>query len=132
MQKFRHGAVCMDHAEARIFGFSKDDYAGKTIHATGQTGNLHHKAGSVGPGHQDVAAGYFAAVIAELEAFDEILVMGHGTAKAEFVRHVKDHRPQLASRILGVETVDHPTDSEIVTLARKFLHSRGSFASREA
>ena len=55
---------------------------------------------------------------------EALLIVGHGTAKNEFARFVREKVPALAPRIMGVETVDHPTQGEIVALARKFFKAK--------
>lgn len=41
--------------------------------------------------------------------------------KTELVKHIHHHDPKLMSAIVAVETVDHPSDAQIVTYARKYL-----------
>jgi hypothetical protein len=45
---------------------------------------------------------------------------GHrgSSAKLEFLRYLHEHEPRLESRVIGIETVDHPTDAQIVAMAR--------------
>ncbi len=124
MPQHFHAVVCIDHAEATIFDFTKDDYTERQIKADGGHGNIHHKAGSVGAGHAQDAKSYFTAVAAQLQPSHEILIVGHGTARTDFAHFVRDHVPALASRIMGVEAVDHPTKGEIVAMARKFFESK--------
>ena len=47
--------------------------------------------------------------------------MGPGNAKQEFVKHIEHHDHLLRARVLGVETVDHPTNHQVVAHARKFF-----------
>jgi hypothetical protein len=53
----------------------------------------------------------------------EILVVGPGTAKFEFVKHVQKHAAALLPKILGVETVDHPTDGELAAFVRRYFRA---------
>jgi hypothetical protein len=39
------------------------------------------------------------------------------------VKHIHHHDPRLMDIILGVETVDHPSDPQLVDHARKFFKS---------
>ncbi len=119
-----HAVVCIDHAEALILDFTKDDYTERQIKAEGGHGNIHHKAGSAGSGHAHDAKSYFAAVAAQLQLSHDILIVGHGTARTDFAHFIRDHVPALAPRIMGVEAVDHPTKAEIVALARKFFETK--------
>jgi hypothetical protein len=40
--------------------------------------------------------------------------MGPSTAKTQFLGYVRDHARNLAGKVTGVETDDHPTDAQIV------------------
>jgi len=35
------------------------------------------------------------------------------SAKSELARHLMRHHPEVAARIVGVETVDHPSDGAL-------------------
>ena len=45
-------------------------------------------------------------------------ITGPGAAKLAFERHIARHHPGLAARVVGVETVDHPTPGELEAFAR--------------
>ena len=66
---------------------------------------------------------FLHAVAQALETAGEILVVGPGTAKLELLKHVQRHHRALADKIVGVETVDHPTDKQLVSLARKYFQA---------
>jgi hypothetical protein len=38
------------------------------------------------------------------------------------IKHAHQHDQQIAANIVGVETVDHPSDKEILAYARKFFY----------
>ena len=50
-----------------------------------------------------------------------VLVTGPANAKIELVKHIERHVPMLSGKIVGVETVDHPTDGELIAHARKYF-----------
>jgi hypothetical protein len=37
------------------------------------------------------------------------------------VKHIGEHDPQLAKKIVGVESIDHPSDAQLVAHARKYF-----------
>jgi stalled ribosome rescue protein Dom34 len=119
-----HAVVYMDHAQATIFEFSESGTAEQQILAKDRNGNIHHKAGSIGSGHAHDSKAYLTAITDALRPSQEILIIGHGTAKNELASFIRDHVPALAPRILGVETVDQPTKGEILALARKFFEAK--------
>jgi NADH dehydrogenase FAD-containing subunit len=61
-------------------------------------------------------------VINSVNETKEILVIGPGSAKLELIKHAHHHDPKIAANIVGVETVDHPSDKEILAYARKFFY----------
>jgi stalled ribosome rescue protein Dom34 len=119
-----HAVVSIDHAEAVIFEFAKDDVSEQHFKATDRQGNIHHKAGSVGSGHTHDSKTYLAAIVAALKPSHEILIVGHGTAKDELASFIRDQVPLLAPRILGVEAMDKPSKGQILAFARKFFESK--------
>ena len=50
-----------------------------------------------------------------------VLITGPANAKTELVEFIRLQDPKLAKVIAGVETVDHPTDAQLVAYARKYL-----------
>ena len=119
-----HAVVCIDHAEALVFAFNASGMTEHRIRPKHGEGNIHHKAGSAGSGHAHESKAYLTAVAEALQPSREILIVGHGTAKDEFARFIRDHVPALAPRIMGVETVDQPTKNEVLAFARKFFDAK--------
>lgn len=119
-----HAVVYIDHAQAIVLDFASDDVTEHRIEAADRQGHIHHKAGSIGAGHAHDSKAYFTAVAQALKPSHEILIVGHGTAKADFAAFIRDHVPALAPRIMGVEAVDQPTKKEIVAFARKFFERK--------
>lgn len=119
-----HAVVCIDHAEALVFEFAESGVTEHRIRPKDRSGNIHHKAGSVGSGHTHDSKAYLTAVTEALQPSHEILIVGHGTAKDELASFIRDHVPALAPRIMGVEAVDQPTKGEIVAFARKFFETK--------
>lgn len=116
-----HAVVWLDHSEAHVMHFSKDDVEKFVAHSSDKRPTLHHKRGSVGSGHRAEDVHYFAEIIKLLEGSQEILVMGPGNAKLELVKYVHKHAHDYVNRIIGVETADHPSDGQIVAHARKYF-----------
>jgi stalled ribosome rescue protein Dom34 len=123
-----HAVVWIDHREARVFHFNPDDALRAIIHPDNPHQHLHHKSGSIGAGHAGVDKPYLQAVSTALADAGAILVVGPGTAKTEFVAYAKEHAPLVAQRILGTETVDHPSDGQIVAHARKYFRAADRMA----
>ena len=67
----------------------------------------------------------FAEICDALTGIESALVAGSRTAQADFRHYVEKHRPAVEAQIAGWETVDHPTEGEIVKMAREFFVKRG-------
>lgn len=117
-----HAVVWMDHKEARIFQIHPDRTDEAIIEAP--LHSIHHKhppTSQEPKEHPNDAKHFFHDVAHAINGTDEILVVGPSTAKLDFMRWVSEHARSLESRIIGVETVDHPTDGQIVAYAKKYF-----------
>ena len=63
--------------------------------------------------------------MAALEGASAILIVGPATAKMEFAKYIRAHNSALARAIEGVETVNHPTEGELLNLAYSFFKRAG-------
>ncbi len=106
-----HAAVWIDHKVAKIFHIEEKRFDESLIHAP------HNQV------HRDTGAAeqYYHKVSEALSKAGEIIVLGPGSAKLELVKHVHKHHHLLVDKIIGVETVDHPTDKQIVAFVRKYF-----------
>jgi stalled ribosome rescue protein Dom34 len=86
---------------------------------------LHHKANSIGAGRALQDKEFLEDVTGALDGASAILIAGPANAKTELAGYVRANRPALAKAIEGTETVDHPTDGELVSFARRYFKSAG-------
>jgi len=116
-----HAIVWLDHLSARIIAFS--DGEGETIPIESQTTNrqLHRKSGKPGSGHAPDDVALFSDIVAAVADVREVLITGPGTAKVAFRRYVENRHHDLAQRIVGVETIDHPSDGELAAYGRRYF-----------
>jgi len=116
-------AVWIDHKEARIFHLDGDKVDEVTVSASAH--DVHHRQHSNGPEgakeHPNDAKRYFHEVARAMDGAEAILVVGPSTAKLDFIRYVHKNDHAVEQSILGVETVDHPTDGEVVAYAKKYF-----------
>jgi stalled ribosome rescue protein Dom34 len=109
-----HAVLWVDHQHAQVMHLEADSAQVQKIKA-----HLHHTrqhGSKVRTEHE-----FFGEVCDALVDIKEILVTGSHKAQADFRHYVDKHRPALAPRIAGWETVDHPSDGQLVALARKFF-----------
>ena len=59
-----------------------------------------------------------------MKGAQEILVVGPAKAKLDLIKHIHKHHQDMVSNIVGVETLDHPTDGQLVAYARKYFHAK--------
>ena len=85
------------------------------------TRHIHHKANSIGSGHAAEDQQFLQRVAEAIADAGAVLITGPANAKIELVKHVERHVPTLSAKIAGVETLDHPTDGELVAHARKYF-----------
>ena len=114
-----HAVIWMDHREAHVLYFAGGQ--DESIHSQSTHTHLHHKAHEIGSGNAPEDRKFFDNVIAALKDVGEILIIGPGSAKAEFATYIQAHHPEIAKHIAGVETVDHPTDPQVLAYAKKYF-----------
>lgn len=120
-QHHYHAVVWIDHHEARVFHFSPTDVQHLVLHPDHPTRHIHHKANSIGSGHAAEDHAFLQAVIDSIADAGAILVAGPAKAKTELVKHIHHHSPKLMSAIVGVETIDRPSDAQLIAYARKYF-----------
>ena len=116
---FNHAVVWIDHQEAHIIHFNADNSTLEKIKTNSKEAHLHHHRGTLGSGKAETSQSYLHEVVTSIADAKEVLVVGPGSAKLEFIKHVHHHDPHVAQKILGVETVDHPTDPQLLAYAKK-------------
>jgi stalled ribosome rescue protein Dom34 len=116
-----HAVIWIDHREARVFHFDPADVDKLVVHPHDPTRHIHHKANSIGSGHAAEDEDFYHRVVEAVADAGAILITGPANAKTELVKHIHHHDPALMGHIKGIETVDHPTDRELVAHARKYF-----------
>lgn len=119
-----HAVVWIDHHEARVFHFNADDVDRTVVHPDHPAKHLHHKAGVPGPGREQEDAAFYRHAAEAVADAGEILVVGPGQAKLLLLREIHRHHHAIEPRVVGIETVDHPTDNQLVAYARKYFRAR--------
>lgn len=109
--------VWMDHEQAKFFelapgGVQKDQLE--------RAKHLHHSSSE--EKHNGESKFFHELAVYLDKRAKEVLLMGPGTAKDQFVNHLKSHNHSaLASKVVGVCASDHPSDNMILKEARKFF-----------
>ena len=110
-----HAVVWLDHSEAHVMHISPDDVEKSIVHPSKPHSHLHARAGTPGSGRAPDDQAYYHRVAEALTG---------ARAKLQLLKHFHAHDGALAARVVGVETVDHPTDAQVVAYARKYFRAR--------
>jgi stalled ribosome rescue protein Dom34 len=117
----KHVAVWIDHKEAHIFQIYPDKVDAEIVSAPQHMHHRHPKGAEGGKEHPDDAKRFFQEVTRSLEGNEEVLLVGPSTAKLELLRYLEKHVPAHGPKVVGVETVDHPTNGQLVAYARTYF-----------
>ena len=119
---FTHAAVWLEHHGAHLYQIDSDHVVESKVkehvHYTRQHGS------QVRGEHE-----FFGEVCEALRDIKSVLVLGQHVPQAAFRQYVSKHRPALALHIVGWETVDHPTEAEVIKLAREFFVRQGEMVA---
>lgn len=121
LPRMTHAAVWLDHREARIYAVAPPGDR-QTILAPKHSQRHHQGAHATDKEHPEDAKTFFHSIARALDGYVHILLVGPSNAKTDFQRYAEDHDKGLATRIDGVQTVDHPTDRQVAALGRKFFN----------
>lgn len=114
-----HAVVWIDHTEARIFRFVGEDTIEKLDVHSSLHGHFRNKHAS--SPHRSEDHHFHHEVIDALKDAEEFLLVGPGKAKLELVRAIHKQHKEMDSRLVGVETVDHPSDNQLLAFARSYF-----------
>lgn len=116
-----HAVVWIDHREAKVLHFSPTEVGKLVLHPDHPARHIHHKANTVGSGHASANHEFLHAVAQSIAEAGAVLITGPASTKNELVAYIEQHDPKLKKLIAAVETVDHPSDRQLVAHARKYF-----------
>lgn len=113
-----HAIVLIDHHKAEVLQFDAEHLQAQKLKSRSQ--HRLHSHHTRQPG-SDVRTDheFFSEVCDALDGVGEVLVAGGHTSQADFRHYVEKHRPAVAKQIVAWETVDHPTEGQLLALAKK-------------
>ena len=114
-------AVWMDHEQARISRLARFTVEHQS---TARPEHVYHKHSSGSddfPQHPEDTRQFFHAVVRSLDGSNEILLAGPSTAKFEFFRYLHRHDRALGAKIVGIETVERPTNGWLAAFERRYF-----------
>ena len=127
-----HSLVWIDHRLAKILNFNDSANETTLVHSTHAHEHLHHKANSGDSGHSAIDKKFLERVSQSLAHAGAIFIVGPGNAKTELQRYIEHAHPLIAAKISAVETVDHPSDGELLAQGRRFFVADDRMRSQPA
>jgi stalled ribosome rescue protein Dom34 len=115
-----HAVVWLDGHEAHVFHITETEAEKITVRDRKPDRHL-HAGGAKSRQHGHADPDYLHRVVEALAGAQEWLIVGPGEAKHDLMRHIETHDPAFRSRVIGIETADHPTDGQLCALARKYF-----------
>jgi hypothetical protein len=109
-----HAVVWLDHHSAQLLQFDADHVQTQKVKAHSHHTRQH--GSGVRTEHE-----FFGELCDTLDGVTEVLVTGSRTPQADFRHYVDKHCPALVPRIIGWETVDHPSEGQLLAFARKYF-----------
>ncbi len=115
-----HAVVWMDHNEAHVVMFDSEHVEAQRIKS-----RSHHKH----QGKAGDAAAFYADVAKVLNGTHEVLVTGPGLARNEFRDWCAAHQKSTAAAIVDSIATDHPSDAQLVALAKQYFKKFDAMAA---
>lgn len=107
-----HAVVWMDHNEAHVVMFDREHIEAQRI----QSRSHHKHQGKVGD-----AVAFYQDITQALHGTHEVLLTGPGLARNDFRTWCADHHPATSRLIVDSITSDHPSDAQLVAMARQYF-----------
>lgn len=116
-----HAIVWIDQHSAHVLHVRPDAFDVAQITTPTHLHHRHPKGSGDAKDHPDDAKRFFHVVAGSLAGVERLLVVGPSTAKLAFIRYLHAHDAALEAKLVGVETVDHPTDPQLAAYARSYF-----------
>lgn len=121
MTKHFHAVVWIDHHEARILDFNAEDANADKVTPKHKATRKHAQFTGRASWRESEDAAFFDEVAAKLAGAGEILIVGPANAKLGFLKRLQQKHSPVADHVVGIETVDHPSNAELVDYARAYF-----------
>lgn len=118
---YQHAVVWLDHLHAKVIDFSFTDEHVQMVHSESEHRQVHRKSGVPGTGKHADDRVFFDGIVTALGDARDVLVAGPGMAKQAFLKDLEHRNPEWARRVVGVETMDHPSVEQLLLAARRYF-----------
>lgn len=121
---FNNAVVWLDHTKANVIHFDKDASESESLKTHSTHAHPHQKHGDT-HANEDDNTQFYMDIANALNDSQQILVVGPAEEKTAFVKYLTSKVPDVAAKIKAVETVDHPSDGQLLAYARQHFVSAG-------
>jgi hypothetical protein len=119
--------VAVTHDNARLWLLNEEVMKPSVVIERREPEHIHVRGAQAHHGHasENGEMSFFAEIVEEIRDASSILLLGHGTGKANaaerFAHFLRDHEKQTAIKVASIETLNLPalTDGEIVNEAHR-------------
>lgn len=118
-----HAVVWIDQSEAHVVMFDREHMEAQRIKS-----RTHHKH----QGKAEDSAAFFADVARALAGSHEVLLTGPGLVRNQLRDWCTSHLPAVADAIVDSVASDHPSDAQLVALARQYFRKFDAMAGDPA
>lgn len=122
MNSLHKTAVWLDHHEARVIRVHEAGFDEASIAAPDSHVHRHPPGAAEPHRHPDDLRRFLLEIADALRDADQILILGPSTAKLQLLRYLREREPAIERRVLGVETVDHPSDRQLVAYVKRYFN----------
>jgi stalled ribosome rescue protein Dom34 len=116
--------VWLDHTKAQVIHFDKNASESESMKTHSTHPHPHQKHGDNQVNGDDNTL-FYKDIAAALTDSEQILVVGPAEEKTAFVSYLTSKMPAIADKIKSVETVDHPSEGQLLAYAREHFISSG-------
>lgn len=117
-----HVVVWLDHSEAHIIAFNREAAEAATIvHSSKHNVHQHQRGDRSNLGKAVADPEFYEDIITRIKAIPEWLIVGPAKAKLDFSKHLTNRHQNLVDHLIGLETVDHPSDGQLLAFAKKYF-----------
>jgi stalled ribosome rescue protein Dom34 len=109
-----HAIVWIDHHHAEVLRFDADEFQEQRLAEKFRFTRQHGIGGR--SEHE-----FFSDVCDAITGVGSIVVAGSHTAQSDFRHYLSKQRSSLMASIVGWEIIGHPSEKELVMLARHFF-----------
>lgn len=121
---FNNAVVWIDHTNAQVIHFDKDASESESLKTHSTHPHPHQRHGDT-HANEDDNSRFYDDIAAALKDSAQVLIVGPAQEKTAFMAYLTAKVPAVAQKVKAVETVDHPSNGELLSHARKYFVSAG-------